>query len=84
MRMKLLEISKTGDNKNMSSINENADLSSFTINELLDGLYVLRYSSLDSPTWKASRKSARDKIVAELETRSVKDLVNHLVIIATE
>lgn len=55
------------------------DLSKFEIGSLLDALYMLRVSSLDSPEWKAKQAAARNKIVAELEARPAKDLVRALI-----
>jgi len=59
---------------------ENKDLSKFSIGELLDVIYMLRVSTLDSPEWKAKQAAAREKIVAELESRPTKDLVQALII----
>ena len=60
-------------------IDENADLTQFTITQLLDGLYVIRTGQLDSPDWKLQQKAAKDMIIRELESRSTKDLVAALV-----
>lgn len=60
-------------------IDENADLTQFTITQLLDGLYVIRTGRLDSPDWKLQQAAAKSMIIRELESRSSKDLVAALV-----
>lgn len=60
-------------------VNEDADLTEFTISQLLDGLYVIRTGHLDSPDWKMQQAAAKAKIVAELESRPAKDLVQALI-----
>jgi hypothetical protein len=60
------------------------DLTKFSISDLLDAIYMLRVSTLDSPEWKAKQAAAREKIVAELESRPAKDLVQSLIIEAMQ
>lgn len=59
--------------------NNKADLSSFTIDSLLDALYMLKVHTLDGEDWKAKVQDARSKVIAELENRPVKDLVQALI-----
>lgn len=56
------------------------DLTKFSISDLLDAIYILRVSTLDSLEWKAKQAAAREKIVTELESRPAKDLVQALII----
>ena len=60
-------------------VNADADLTGFTISQLLDGLYVIRTGHLDSSDWKMQQAAAKAKIVAELESRPAKDLVQALI-----
>jgi hypothetical protein len=55
------------------------DIRNFSIDRLLDELYKLRTMPLDSNDWKSQQASKRAVIVAELETRSKKDLVQALI-----
>lgn len=66
----------------MGVINDLANdksLSEFSIDNLLDALYILKVSSLDSTEWRVKQETARAKVIAELETRPVKDLVQSLI-----
>lgn len=60
-------------------LDNNKPLSEFSIDNLLDALYIVRVSSLDSAEWRAKQEAVRAKIVAELESRPVKDLVQSLI-----
>lgn len=55
------------------------EFSQFTISQLLDALYMARTSPLDSSSWREQQAAVRNKIIAELESRPVKELVQALV-----
>lgn len=55
------------------------DLSTFSIDQLLDAIHMLRTDPLDAAEWKAKMSEARAKIVAELELRPSKDLAQALI-----
>lgn len=59
--------------------NGKQDLSQFTIDNLLDALYMLKVHTLDGEEWKTKVNNARTKVIAELEARPVKDLVQALI-----
>jgi hypothetical protein len=59
--------------------NNKKDLTTFTIDNLLDALYMLKVQTLDSEEWKEKVQDARSKVIAELEARPVKDLVQALI-----
>ena len=65
-------------------VNEDADLKEFTISQLLDALYMIRTGRLDSPDWKMQQAAAKATIVAELESRPVKELVAALIAEASQ
>lgn len=55
------------------------ELSHFSISSLLDGLYQLRTYPGDSALYRERMRVSREKIIAELESRPVKELVQALI-----
>lgn len=59
-------------------INKDADLTKFTIAQLLEAYWMTRVGKLDDPDWKQMQADFRNVIISELLTRSPETLVSAL------
>jgi len=59
-------------------INKDADLTKFTITQLLEAYWMTRVGKLDDPDWKQTQADFRNLIISELLRRCPETLVSAL------